>query len=211
MITYFSLASGFLTGKYKKNRECLFAGDYYHISKSPSWIEKIWYEPIYNKPHNYLCGGNIIVDKNTFNNLGGFNENFETGEDVEFCRRFTDRGGNILIDDKLYIYHEGYPKTLKHFFLKERWHGKSDFYSVKSILSSNVAIATILFSVLHLLLFGSIFLQPTLSLVCAIVIFGLIMLNSYKKNKKLLSKSFLLSLPISYVYFCGRVASIFNR
>jgi GT2 family glycosyltransferase len=72
---------------------------------------------------NYINGGNLIVTKEFFSRIGGFHPEYRTGEDVRFCQDAVENGGRILKVDAISAVHHGYPKTVRDFFKRERWHG----------------------------------------------------------------------------------------
>ncbi len=197
--------------EYSVTGESFITGDYYHISKVPSWIETIWFSGIYEKSHTYICGGNILIDKALYLKIGGFSENLETGEDVDFSSKCSNIGFPPKLDSNFYVYHEGYPKTIGGFIKRERWHGKSDFVSIRSILKSKVAIATIAFIILHVLFgLGLVVKSYSSCFFSAIVLLVLLLAFLSNNNISLKFKNFHKAIFISYSYFVGRSLSIFS-
>lgn len=119
----------------------VLTGSTYVLREAPSWVEKSWYEPVLRRaPSNYINGGHLIISRKSFVEINGFNEKLETGEDYELCQRARKHGMEVINDRKLCAVHKGYPVTMRDFFSRERWHGKGDFQSWRSFLSSKPAI-----------------------------------------------------------------------
>lgn len=126
------------------------------VSKSPCWLERNWFGPIRSRKRSYINGANLLTTKTLFNSIGGFDSNLETGEDVDFCVRGQQTGASVVLNDALRVHHEGYPKTLREFVRRERWHGAGDFMSLRRILRSQVAVATVVYATLHIALFATV-------------------------------------------------------
>ena len=99
-----------------------------------SWIEKTWYKMGSSSKHSGICNVkwlssfNLILNREEFLNVGGFDERLETCEDVELGYKLSEIS-RLLYSDELEVRHLGNAKTLKEFFLKEMWRGKSNFKS----------------------------------------------------------------------------------
>jgi len=69
----------------------------------------------------YVSSSNVLIHRNTFLNLGGFNESLpNTGEDRDFCWRFTNFGGKIYLTRNAVVKHLAQRSTFnnawKHIF-----------------------------------------------------------------------------------------------
>lgn len=115
------------------------------IGDNPSLIEYCWWGQVKDRKRlNYINSGHMVLRRDVFHKLGGFDEELTTGEDVEFCQRQRDVKVEILDDAALSVVHEGYPKTWYQFFKRERWHGLGDYSSFSLFMRSKPAlIATI--------------------------------------------------------------------
>lgn len=133
-----------LTSKLEENNR-IVTGSRCGISANPSWIEKYWFLPMTLEESNYMNSGHLIIDREIFNEIGGFNDTLITGEDYEFCMRAKQKGIVIINNPKLHVIHEGYPKTLKQFIRREKWHGIQDASNMRSFLKSKPAILAILY------------------------------------------------------------------
>jgi peptidoglycan/xylan/chitin deacetylase (PgdA/CDA1 family)/glycosyltransferase involved in cell wall biosynthesis len=112
-------------------QEAQAAGAEYALPKDTSWAERVWDMHVEPRRRDegaqWIPSGNLIVFKESFEKIGGFNENLITSEDVDFCRRFRKKGFTIISDERLSVVHLGNPKTVKNFFIKEIWRGKGAF------------------------------------------------------------------------------------
>ena len=110
-------------------------GGYIDIPDYGTWIEKVWHMRIEGARKGryveWVSSMNMFVKKDAFNKTGGFNEDLVTGEDVDFCYRIKPYG-KIRYDKNVRVVHTGEAKTLRHFFLKERWRGQSNLTGIKS-------------------------------------------------------------------------------
>ena len=190
----------------------------YYMSINPSWIENHWFEPLRKKEKAYINGGNIITTLETYNYANGFDEALETGEDVDFSIRARSLGVKIIINNNWKVHHEGFPKTIKDFLKREAWHGKGDYKSIKTILNSKIAIATLFFMMFHIyFIFSLIELARTdkiIYLYSTIISLFLILLTSHIRASKDIKtnciKDLIISPFVSYLYFFGRSFSIIS-
>ncbi len=102
-------------------------GAHYVVPKDATWVGRIW--SIYQAkelggPVTFLPGCNMFIRQSEFRLLGGFNERIQTSEDVEFCMRVRAAQMPVLAFPELATIHLGTPRTLKHFYRQNRWHGK---------------------------------------------------------------------------------------
>lgn len=130
-------------------------GAAHDISKQPSWIERVWFAPIRARKSSYVPGGNIITTRALFASLNGFDAKLETGEDVDFCNRARNLGASVVLNDGFKAHHEGFPKDIRHFIKRERWHGIGDFTTFQHAIRSPVVWATAIFVILHALGIGA--------------------------------------------------------
>lgn len=78
---------------------------------------------------NYMNSAHLIVHREFFEQLGGFDELLVSGEDSDFSRRALLQGGIIRPVQELRVVHQGSPADFRAFFKRERWHGYGDFQS----------------------------------------------------------------------------------
>lgn len=120
------------------------------------WVLSTWYSGIEtDNRKTHLGTGHLIVSKDIFQEIGGFDTSLVSGEDYEFCGRARAKGISIVPDQRLRAVHEGYPHTLKAFFNREVWHGMGDCRSIEDFFKSKIAMLGVMVT---LLLFISIVL-----------------------------------------------------
>ena len=103
-------------------------GSYPSIPEKSSWVQKAWMLQTQRKGRikevDWLPSMNILVRRNAFEDVGGFNESLITCEDVDFCYRLKKRKNRIISDSTVQSVHFGEAATLWDFFMKERWRGQ---------------------------------------------------------------------------------------
>ena len=108
------------------SHENIVTGSTCTIPPNSHWMESTWFGQLKARDllnNRYINSGHLIVHRNLFKKIGGFNPLFKTGEDEKFCDDARLAGGVILKDPTLRAIHHGYPKTIGSFFLREKWHG----------------------------------------------------------------------------------------
>jgi len=98
----------------------------YEIPHDASWVGRVWYQDrLAEKVGNvsYIPGGDLLIRREHFLRLGGFDESIQTNEDFEFCQRAIAAGLPIESYPQLRVVHLGTPRTVGHFYRKHRWHG----------------------------------------------------------------------------------------
>ena len=74
----------------------------------------------------WLGSGNLIIRRDLFLEVGGFDENLETCEDVDLCQRLRGTGLRLIAEPKMRSIHLGDPSTLRALFLGELWRGRDN-------------------------------------------------------------------------------------
>ena len=120
---------GFLENMLEKgiNIKNIITGSTCLIPDNPSWVEKVWYEQLMLRDAavtKYINSGNLILHREMFNRLGGFDLSYKTGEEEKLCENARAFHNAIIIKcNDIEAVHHGYPKNLKAFFRRMRWHG----------------------------------------------------------------------------------------
>jgi glycosyltransferase involved in cell wall biosynthesis len=108
-----------------------------HSSARHSWIERLWIDYLRSKYtkkitiSKTLSSFCFIVPRKYFDLLGGFNETLITCEDSDLGYRLS-KIGKIFIDTDIQVIHLGNAKTIKDFFLRQLWHGSSNWSNLRS-------------------------------------------------------------------------------
>jgi len=103
-------------------------GCWYQLPPNPTFTERTW--DIVTKLRREKVGdidwvpsGDLIVRRNVFEQINGFDENLITSEDVDICRRIRSTGYRIYTHPKMAVIHLGNPKNIIHLVKKEKWRG----------------------------------------------------------------------------------------
>lgn len=144
-----------------------------------SWVQVAWQKIKYNPNRSrvdWLSSCSIMVRRNIFITVGGFNTKLKSCEDVDLGYKISSQ--HIIYNDpELSVIHLREPRTINEFFKKEIWHGlenysglfshkirKSELPSILWPLVTMVACIIILTSVI-------LFNGKLLILGCSLVIF----------------------------------------
>jgi glycosyltransferase involved in cell wall biosynthesis len=110
------------------------------VPDDSTWVQQTWYlvrkKDQIVKTVDWLESMNLFVRKHTFNSVRGFNETLVTCEDVDFSYRLK-KYGDILSDSRIKVTHLGEAKTVRDFFKKELWRGRSN---IQGIFSHGITI-----------------------------------------------------------------------
>jgi len=186
------------------SKSSLLIGDTVHVSATPNWLELFWFARIKRGNRTYINGANIIVRKDYFQALGGFDESLDSGEDYDFSIRASNYGVPPILDKRLKVFHEGYPKSAIEFINRERWHASGDLGNLEVFFKSHVMMAVSLYMFLVILAILSlilvswpIFLLSIGSLILLSVVLTIYKLGWYGKTTPI-------SAVIMNLYLIGR-------
>lgn len=189
----------------------ILTGSWYSIPESPSWIEKFWFKPLERGDNTHINSGHLIISRHLFEEIGGFNETLETGEDYDISMRAKAANIRLLDDVKLKVVHEGYPGSLAEFVKREFWHGKGDAASITSLFQSKVAIVSLIFLLLHFtLILSSIMLNKTWIYISVASIAVIVVGVAAQKYRSEPVRTILVNSFIYYMYFWARAISILS-
>jgi len=188
----------------------LVTGSTYGISENASWIESSWFAPLITKPLGHINSGHLIVTRELFNKINGFDETLATGEDYDFSMRAKAVGARIQDNQILFVRHAGYPSTIKGFFLREAWHGMGDFQSFQNFISSYVAILALVQVFLTLSLLVNVFITHnyTVAGYSLLAIFVICLSLALYKFRNAPPKILLIDIFLYYLYFIARAYSL---
>ena len=106
------------------------AGAPYSPDESANWVQRAYdrFRPILRgpEPAEWLGSGNLIIRREAFQRVGGFDASLQSCEDVDLCNRLRGAGFHILAEPKLRSVHLGDPATLRALFLGELWRGRDN-------------------------------------------------------------------------------------
>lgn len=192
----------------------IITGSFCGISEENNWIERIWFAPrtTRNEEINYMNSGHLVIHRSLFLKVGGFDPKLETGEDYEFCARARGMGARIENDPELKVAHAGYPKSIKHFFARERWHARGDYKSLKTLASSKPALVSLANLCMALMCTIGMVVYPWLwfFFVCVYVLFlgGISLAASINRCGGKFNPGFWGIVFLYMVYFAARTVSM---
>lgn len=106
------------------------AGAPYSVSPDANWVQRAYhrFRPIVDaaRPADWLGSGNLIVRRDAFVGVGGFDATLESCEDVDLCNRLRLAGHRLLADPRLRSVHLGDPASLRALFFGELWRGRDN-------------------------------------------------------------------------------------
>jgi len=114
------------------------SGCFPDIPKEATWVQQAW--DIHQRgrcmsedptPVPWLPSMNLVIRRETFCAVGGFNETLETAEDVDLCYRLGDHG-TILRAPSMEAIHWGEAKDVATFWKKEVWRGLGNLFGIMS-------------------------------------------------------------------------------
>ena len=190
------------------------------IPDDATWVQKAWYL-VRQKDNSvqtvdWLESMNLFVRKHQFLQVHGFDETLVTCEDVDFSYRIS-RLGAIVSDQTISVLHLGEAATIRAFFKKEIWRGKSSFTGVfkhgitrKELPSLAIPFyfAVFLPALVVILLWSSSFFAGLFTLLAAFFPGALILYKTRRKTAASMEKARLFVL--SYVYFLARTVAVIS-
>ena len=176
-------------------------------------LNKHWFSLLTSYDAPYINSGHLITTKTLFNQINGFSAELKTAEDYDFCMKAKHIGALIQNEPMLPVYHYGYPDNLRDFIRRERWHGKEDFQTWQSFVSSKVALAATGNLVLGALSLSCSLINLSLSYVLLyfLVMFIISLVLTIYKFDRTKVTSLVKTSFIFYLYLCGRSLSLIDR
>lgn len=188
------------------------------IPEKVSWVSRVWdLNNLKKRKQGFaqcLPTGNLIVRKEYFLKVKGFNENLVTNEDFDFCYRLSNGGYKIYSDPEIKVIHWGIPEDLIQFYRRGKWHGThvfnvflDDIWKLKNVRAISYAlyytgcIFCLFLGLFDFLINGKS--APMLGFTCALVLPPLLLSLKTIANQK---KSLRYFLPLSVLYFTYGIA-----
>jgi glycosyltransferase involved in cell wall biosynthesis len=101
-------------------------GAHYLLPEDSSWVGRTWHryqEAPKSGEVSHVPAGDLIMRREDFLKLGGFDETIQTNEDYELCERARNAGMHVRAFPQIGVIHLGTAQTLRVFFRKQAWHG----------------------------------------------------------------------------------------
>jgi hypothetical protein len=119
-----------------------------------TWVQRFYdrlrRHPAAQERVDWLGSGNMAVRRAAFEEVGGFDQELETCEDVDLCRKLRGHHYALLADRRLKNVHHGDPRTLGQVFYGELWRGRDNVrvslrrpISARTLLSAGIPLANL--------------------------------------------------------------------
>jgi len=184
----------------------------YDLPTDPNWIEKAWFSHKKKGIHkvNYINSGNLIIKREVFEQVSGFDESLITGEDSELCARILKQGYYIISNDRIGAIHLGNPKNLFGFYKKQYWHSLGMFGSFVVNKFDKPILATLLFLILNIIgIFLVIDSKAVLQGMCLMLTIPFFA-SIYRTLQSKKGEFFFQLIFLYYVYFLARITALFK-
>jgi glycosyltransferase involved in cell wall biosynthesis len=135
-------------------------GSRYRLPEEAHWLEAAWDSLHVVRPGGtvkHINAGNFACFRTAFEAVGGFDPDLASGEDAELCARLVAHGTALVETPEVEATHLGNPKSVRAFVVKQRWHGRGMFGSMRVHTLDLPVIATFMY-------LGGIVLTPFLIL-----------------------------------------------
>lgn len=195
---------------YMQDNNCSVVGGYPKIRPFSTWVEQFWILKTHflDGPSHSLVGASIFIKKDTFNAIGGFNEDINAGEDSELARRLNDQRYTVHLTDRASVIHLGYPRSLKAFTKRQYWQASSYLDSKKPGLDP-LFLLTLVFLLALITLPLLVVLQSYIALLPLSLLAGIPLILSCKRIIRDYYRSFnplnyLKIYTLDFFYLLGR-------
>lgn len=101
-------------------------GAHYLLPDDSSWVGRIWHryqEAPKSGEVSHVPAGDLIMRREDYARVGGFDETIQTNEDYELCQRARAAGMEVRAFPGIGVVHLGTPQSLRSFYRKQLWHG----------------------------------------------------------------------------------------
>ncbi|MCG7946048.1 MAG: glycosyltransferase [Candidatus Thiodiazotropha taylori] len=197
------------TRKLLEENNNILTGSKCSIANPDNYLERYWFADSAGHSSNYVNSGHLIIHKQLFSKLQGFDPELVTGEDTDLSvRAKTEHNASIVNNPKLKVLHHGYPNDLFTFVKREAWHGTRTSRFIDVICCSNIQLATNVFLILHLVLILALVFQAYQITQLSALLIVLLLFSSalYKYGANMLLVT--VNSGIFYFYYLGRSISI---
>lgn len=183
-----------------------------------TWVENVWYglsslsAAKGTRNVEWLASFNLIVKRDCYQRVKGFDESLISCEDVDFGYKLNEFS-HLVSSDVITVEHCGSDDHLLRFFLKEIWRGQGALQIVrfsktkrwKDLISLFVPL---LFLVLQLLIVVSAFFNNFLCLVLLIMCVFILLIVHFLKVSSSSLVHFIQAFIILYLYLSARGIAI---
>jgi glycosyltransferase involved in cell wall biosynthesis len=169
-----------------------------------------WFVPLFQQDGtSHIGSGHLICRRADFIKIGGFDATLVASEDVDLCHRLQKARGPLLLDRALTVEHYGYPRTWSAFFRRERWHGRGDVVTLRSLLSSKVGTLSLGFALgVVIALVGVIVGETAIVALGALCALAVLFASAVVKFRHAGVKAVAVGAAIFAVYYTARAVAL---
>jgi GT2 family glycosyltransferase len=113
-----------------KDPDVAAAGAPYSPAPNANWVQRAYdrFRPTLAgpQPAAWLGSGNLVVRREAFERVRGFDGSLEACEDVDLCNRLRAAGYRLIANPRLRSVHLGDPSSLRALFFGELWRGRGN-------------------------------------------------------------------------------------
>ncbi|HET9283374.1 MAG TPA: glycosyltransferase [Candidatus Angelobacter sp.] len=134
-------------------------GAHYLLPEDSSWVGRTWHryqEAGKSGEVSHVPAGDLIMRREDFLRLGGFDESIQTNEDYELCERVRKAGMTVRAYPEIGVVHLGTAQSLRVFFHKQAWHGTHVVKVFLRNISGSHNLKAVLFAVWTLICLAGI-------------------------------------------------------
>jgi glycosyltransferase involved in cell wall biosynthesis len=142
-------------------------GAHYLVPPEGTWVGKVWgafQAKEQQGPVSFIPSSNLFIARVDFDRIGGFRESLKTSEDVDLSLRAKKHGMQVLAFPRLAVIHAGTPRTLRHFYQQNRWHGMHVLRVFLANLPQRSGLLVIAMSFYILVMFWATLIVPLIVL-----------------------------------------------
>jgi GT2 family glycosyltransferase len=198
------------------------AGAPYSAGPSANWVQRAYARsrPTVTsaQPTDWLGSGNLLVRREAFEQVHGFDAGLESCEDVDLCNRLRLAGHRLVADPRLRSVHLGDPASLRALFFGELWRGRDNIkVTLRGPLTLR-ALPSVVIPVVTLALLLVIAVAGWMSLVLAIsaalivaTLTGLRAARMSIGKGRLMAQDVAANIAVAAVYDLARALSLVAR
>ena len=198
------------------------AGAPYAAAPGANWIQRAYHrfrsDLSAARPTDWLGSGNLLIRRDAFERIGGFDARLQSCEDVDLCNRLRRAGYRLVADPRLRSVHLGDPATLRALFFGELWRGRDNIrVTLRGPLTLR-ALPSVVIPIVELVslavMLGAVWAGAWIAAAAAaLVIAGLTGLRAIRMSvgRRLTLADLAANIVVAGVYDLGRAFSLIAR
>jgi glycosyltransferase involved in cell wall biosynthesis len=122
-------------------------GSHYCIPETANWLERAWgsNKKTISGPVQWINTCNIVVRKDAFQAIGGFDASLKTDEDYDLGKRLNKDNYIVFEEPKVGVVHYKNPNTLKRFITREKWYASTISFKLSFANIDKTLVMSLLF------------------------------------------------------------------